>query len=45
MNIVREQDDFEDVLQYICAKKGECIRIVAHKKGFYRGEIELISSG
>ncbi|MDD2781084.1 PIN domain-containing protein [Sulfuricurvum sp.] len=43
MNIVRDKDDFEDVLQYVCAKKGECSAIVTNDKGFYRGEIELIS--
>ena len=43
MGIVKDKDDFEDVLQYVCAKKGECSAIVTNDKGFYRGEIELIS--
>jgi len=43
MGIVRDSDDFEDVLQYVCAKKGECSTIVTNDKGFYRGEIELRS--
>lgn len=43
MNTVKEKDDFEDVLQYVCAKKGECRAIVTNDKGFYRGEIDLIS--
>jgi predicted nucleic acid-binding protein len=43
INIVRDGDDFEDVLQYVCAKKGECSTIVTNDKGFYQGEIELVS--
>ncbi len=43
MNTVQGKDDFEDVLQYVCAKKGECSAIVTNDKGFYRGEIELMS--
>lgn len=43
MTTVSGNDDFEDVLQYVCAKNGECSVIVTNDRGFYRGEIELIS--
>jgi predicted nucleic acid-binding protein len=43
MSIIRDKDDFEDVLQFVCAKKGECSAIVTNDKEFYRGTIELIS--
>jgi hypothetical protein len=43
MNLVKEKDDFEDILQYVCARRSHCTTIITNDKRFYRGEIELRS--
>jgi len=36
--------DFEDALQYVSAKHEACDQIVSNDKGFYVGEIAVVSS-
>lgn len=36
--------DLEDVLQYVCAKSANCTLIFTNDKGFYCGEIEIMSA-
>lgn len=43
MGLMGEKDDFEDVLQYVCALRSRSDLIVTNDKNFYRGEIELRS--
>ena len=43
MNLMGEKDDFEDLLQYVCALHSHSNLIVTNDKNFYRGEIELRS--
>ena len=39
-----ENRDYEDAMQYICAKKCEAIMIVTNDKGFISGDIEVVGS-
>jgi len=39
-----DNNDFEDSLQYVCAKNEACEQIVTNDKGFYVGELEVLSS-
>lgn len=39
-----ENKDFEDTLQYLCAKNFDCKCIVTNDKEFYQAEIEILSS-
>jgi len=39
-----DNSDFEDSLQYICAKNSGCEYIISNDKKFYHGEIEVLSS-
>lgn len=41
MNLMKDNDDFEDLLQYVCALRSHSGVIVTNDKNFYRGEIEL----
>jgi predicted nucleic acid-binding protein len=41
MGLMKDQDDFEDLLQYVCALRSHSDLIVTHDKTFYRGEIEI----
>lgn len=43
MALMGEKDDFEDMLQYVCALRSRSSLIVTNDKNFYRGEIELCS--
>lgn len=36
-------EDFEDILQYVCAKSASCERIVTNDKGFFKNDIEVVS--
>ena len=37
-------NDFEDSLQYVCAKNEMCEQIITNDKGFYLGELEVLGS-
>jgi len=39
-----DNNDFEDSLQYVCAKNSGCEYIISNDKKFYHGEIEVLSS-
>ena len=39
-----EHGDFEDALQFICAKNAKCSCVVTHDKAFYQGEIKCITA-
>lgn len=39
-----DNNDFEDSLQYVSAKSMGCEQIITNDKGFYKGEVELVSS-
>ena len=39
-----DNNDFEDSVQYVCAKHEVCEQIVTNDKKFYVGEIEVVSS-
>ena len=39
-----DNNDFEDSLQYVCAKHERCEQIITHDKGFYLGDIDIVSS-
>ena len=41
MGLMKGQDDFEDLLQYVCALRSHSDLIVTNDKTFYRGEIEI----
>jgi hypothetical protein len=41
MGLMGDKDDFEDMLQYVCALRSRSNVIVTNDKNFYRGEIEL----
>jgi hypothetical protein len=41
MGLMKDQDDFEDLLQYVCALRSHSDLIVTNDKTFYRGKIEL----
>ncbi|DAB38322.1 MAG TPA: hypothetical protein CFH83_06605 [Sulfuricurvum kujiense] len=41
MGLMGDKDDFEDMLQYVCALRSRSDLIVTNDKNFYRGEIEL----
>jgi predicted nucleic acid-binding protein len=43
MALMGEKDDFEDILQYVCALRSRSDLIVSNDKNFYRGEIEVRS--
>ena len=43
MGLMGDKDDFEDMLQYVCALRSHSSLIVTNDKNFYRGEIELHS--
>lgn len=43
MGLMGEKDDFEDILQYVCALRSRSDLIVTNDKNFYRGEIEVRS--
>lgn len=43
MALMGEKDDFEDLLQYVCALHSRSDLIVSNDKNFYRGEIEVRS--
>lgn len=43
MSFMGEKDDFEDILQYVCALRSRSDLIVTNDKNFYRGEIEVRS--
>lgn len=43
MGLMGDKDDFEDMLQYVCALRSRSSLIVTNDKNFYRGEIELRS--
>ncbi len=42
--LILDNNDFEDSLQYVCAKNEACEQIVTNDKGFYLGELEVVSS-
>lgn len=42
MSLMSEKDNFEDLLQYVCAFRSRSDLIVTNDKNFYRGEIELL---
>lgn len=39
-----ENKDFEDILQYLCAKSLDCKCIITNDKEFYQDKIETLSS-
>lgn len=39
-----ESKDFEDTLQYLGAKSSTCDCVVTNDKGFYKADIEILSS-
>jgi predicted nucleic acid-binding protein len=39
-----DNNDLEDIVQYVCANVAECSVIVSNDKKFYRGEIEVLNS-
>ncbi len=41
MSMMKEKDDFEDLLQYVCALRSRSDVIITNDKTFYRGEIEI----
>lgn len=43
MGLMGDKDDFEDMLQYVCALRSRSNVIVTNDKNFYCGEIELRS--
>jgi predicted nucleic acid-binding protein len=43
MGLMGDKDDFEDILQYVCALRRNSSLIVTNDKNFYRGEIEVRS--
>lgn len=43
MALVGDKDDFEDILQYVCALRSRSSLIVTNDKNFYQGEIDLHS--
>jgi hypothetical protein len=43
MGLMDEKDDFEDLLQYVCALRSHSNLIITNDKNFYRGEIGLHS--
>lgn len=43
MGLMGDKDDFEDILQYVCALRSRSDLIVTNDKNFYRGEIEVRS--
>ena len=36
-------EDFEDILQYTCAKSASCELIITNDKGFFKRDIEVVS--
>ncbi|MDP3466274.1 MAG: PIN domain-containing protein, partial [Sulfuricurvum sp.] len=43
MGLMKENHDFEDLLQYVCALRSRSDMIITNDKTFYRGEIEIRS--
>lgn len=43
MGLMGDKDDFEDILQYVCALRSCSDLIVTNDKNFFQGEIELCS--
>ena len=43
MALMKENDDFEDMLQYVCALRSQSNMIITNDKNFYYGDIELHS--
>ena len=39
-----DNSDFEDTLQYLCAKKANCECIITNDKKFYKNDIEILFS-
>lgn len=39
-----EHSDFEDALQFVCAKHAKCSFIITHDKDFYHGAIKCMSA-
>ncbi len=39
-----DNNDFEDSLQYVCAKYENCDQIITNDKGFYNGELKTLNS-
>lgn len=39
-----EENDLEDILQYVCALQNNCELIVTNDKSFYSGDIKLAST-
>ena len=39
-----DNSDFEDSLQYVCAKSEGCDYIISNDKRFYQGEIDVLNS-
>jgi len=42
--LILDNNDFEDSLQYVCAKNEACEQIVTNDKGFYLGDVKVVSS-
>ena len=43
MALMKEHDEFEDLLQYVCALRSQSNMIITNDKNFYHGNIELHS--
>lgn len=43
MGLMKDKDDFEDLLQYVCALRSHSDLIITNDKNFYRGKIEIRS--
>lgn len=43
MNLMKDDYDFEDLLQYVCALRSSSDVIITNDKAFYRGEIAIRS--
>ncbi len=39
-----DNSDFEDSLQYVCARSEGCDVIISNDKRFYQGEIDVLNS-
>lgn len=44
MKLLKESEDFEDLLQYVCALQSDCDAIVTNDKKFYKGALALINT-
>jgi len=44
IKLVKESEDFEDILQYVCALQSDCDTIVTNDKKFYKGALALMNT-